>query len=106
MQSFAINHLEPHESHFCLYLRLNLKHYEEYTNYIHGGTTRVLKHNSARVSPNTKIEKSTAKKKSKLASLDSPGTKICSKLAFTNKVVPIAEAIILDNLSRKDQYKR
>ena len=106
VHSFITNHIEPYESHFCFYLRYNLKYYEEYTNSIHEGTNRVLKYNSAPVGPCTNIEKSLAVmcnntertvKKSKVASLDFCGRKTYSKLTYTNKVVPMAEAIMLDN---------
>ena len=45
------------------------------------------------------------KKKSKVASLNFGGTKIYSKLICANKVLPIAEAIMLDNWRRGDSYK-
>ena len=90
---------------FCL--RWNLNHCEEYTNSIHEETNRALKHNSAPVGPSNKIEKSLVimcnnaerivKKKSKATSLAFCETKIYSKLIYVNKVVPIAEAIMLDN---------
>ena len=44
VQSLITNHMEPHESHFCFYLRLNLKHYEEYSNSIREGTNCALKY--------------------------------------------------------------
>ena len=47
----------------------------------------------------------TVKKKNKLDSLDFCGAKKYSKLACANQIVPIAEANILDNWSRRDQYK-
>ena len=44
----------------CFYLRLNLRHFEEYMNSIHEGTNRRLMYNSAQVGPNTNIEKALA----------------------------------------------
>ena len=114
VQSFITNHIEPYESHFCFYLRYNLKHYEECTNAIHEGTNRALKYNSAPVGPSTNIEKSLAiicndsertVKKRKVASLDFGGTKIFSKLKCANKVLPMAEAITLENWYNKDSYE-
>ena len=58
VQSFTTNHIEPHESHVCFYLRCNLKYYEEYTNSFDEGTNRALKYSSAPVGPITNIEKS------------------------------------------------
>ena len=46
-----------------------------------------------------------SKETSKVASLDFCGTKIYSKLTCGNKVVPIAEAIMLDNWCREDLYE-
>ena len=40
-----------------------------------------------------------------MASLDFRGTKIYSKLTCANKVVPLAESIMIDNWCRKDSYK-
>ena len=40
VELFGTKHIEPHETHFCFYLRLNLRHFEEYTNSIHEGTNR------------------------------------------------------------------
>ena len=105
VQIFMTNHIEPHESRFCFYLKCNLRHYG-YTNSIHEGTNIALKYNSAPIGPSTKIEKSlvimcnntehTVKKKSKIAALDFCGTKIYPKLNCANKVVSVAEAIMLD----------
>ena len=36
-------YIEPHESNVCFYLRLNLRHFDEYTNSIHEGTNCGLK---------------------------------------------------------------
>ena len=57
VESFVTKHIEPHETYFCFYLRLNLRSFEEYTNSIHEGTNRGLKYNSAPVGPSTNIEK-------------------------------------------------
>ena len=57
VQYFVTNHIEPHDSHFSLYLRYNLRHFEEYTNSIHEGTNRGLKYNATHVGPNTNIKK-------------------------------------------------
>ena len=43
VQNFINAHIEPHESNFGFYLRLNLRHYDEYTNSIHEGTNCGLK---------------------------------------------------------------
>ena len=111
VHSFITNHIEPHESHFSFYFRYNLKH----TNSIHEGKNCALKYNSAHVGPRTNLEESltimcnnaerNVKKKGIVASLDFRGTKIHSKLTCVNKVVPMAEAIMLDNWCRKDSYK-
>ena len=78
VQCLITNYIESHEYHFCFCLRLNLKHYEEYTNSIHEATNCSFKYNSAPIGPDTKIEKSlatvcnnaerTVKKKSKVSS--------------------------------------
>ena len=49
-----------YETQFYFYLRLDLRHFEEYTNSIHEGTNRGLKYNSAPVGPSTNIEKAWA----------------------------------------------
>ena len=49
VQNFITKRIEPHESNFCFYLRLNLRHFDEYTNSIHEGTNRGLKYNTAPV---------------------------------------------------------
>ena len=56
-QTFVKIHLEPHELHFCFYLRYNLKHFEKFINLIHEGTNRGLKYNATHVGPNTNIKK-------------------------------------------------
>ena len=80
VENFVTKHIEPHETYFCFYLRLNLRSFEEYTNSIHEGTNRGLKYNSAPVGPSTNIEKALAimcnnaersvTKKKKIASKD------------------------------------
>ena len=57
VHNFVTNHIEPHESHFCFYLKLNLRHFEEYANSIHEGTNKGFKHNSTLVGPSANIEK-------------------------------------------------
>ena len=44
-------------------------------------------------------------KKNKVVSLDFCGTKMYSNLTCANKIVPIVEAIMLDNWCRKNLYK-
>ena len=80
VENFVTKHIKPHETHFYVYFRLNLRHFEEYTNSIHEGTNRGLKYNSAPVGPSTNIEKAlaimctnserTGTKKKKIASKD------------------------------------
>ena len=60
VKNFVTKHIEPHETHFCFYLRLNLIHFEEYTNSIHEGTNMGFKYNSAPVGSSTNIEKALA----------------------------------------------
>ena len=60
VQNFITKHIEPHESKFCFYLRLNPRHFDEYTNSIYQGTNCELKFNTAPVGPSTKIENSMA----------------------------------------------
>ena len=42
---------------FLLLFKVNLRHFEEYTNSIHAGTNRGLEYNSTPVGPSTNIEK-------------------------------------------------
>ena len=89
-------HIGPNETHFCLYLRLYLRYFEEYTNSIHEGTNRGLKYNSAPVGQSTNIEKASAimcnnsertrTKKKRIASKDFWGSKVYSKLKYSNKI--------------------
>ena len=58
--NIVTKHIEPHETHFCFYFRLNLRHFEEYTNSIHEGTKKGLKYDSALVGSSTNIEKALA----------------------------------------------
>ena len=107
VQKFVTKHIEPHESTFCFYLRLNLRHFDIYTNSIHEGTNRGLKHDTALVDPSTEIEKTIAticnnaehngKRKSRVASIDFRGTKVYSKLQCANKLIPIGECILSQN---------
>ena len=49
VQSFITKHIEAHESNFCFYLRLNLRHFDEFTNSIHEGTDCGLEYITAPV---------------------------------------------------------
>ena len=60
IENFVTKHIEPHEIQFCFYLRLNLRHFEDYTNSIHEGTNSGLKYNSTPVGSSTNIEKALA----------------------------------------------
>ena len=40
VENFVTKHIEPHETHFCFYVRLNLRHFEECTNSIHEGASK------------------------------------------------------------------
>ena len=60
VHSLITNHIESHQSHFCFYLRYNLKHCEKNTNSIHEGTNCALKYNSVPHGSSTKSEKSLA----------------------------------------------
>ena len=105
VENFVTKHIEPHETHFCFYIRLTVRHFEEYTNSIHKGTKRGLKYNSAPVGPSTNIKqalatmchssKRTRTKKKKVASIDFPGSKVyiklkCSKKTRTNRRYPLS----------------
>ena len=115
VESFVTKHIEPHETYFCFYLRLNLRSFEEYTNSIHEGTNRGLKYNSAPVGPSTNIEKALAimcnnaersvTKKKKIASKDFRGSKMYSQLKCSNKIVPIADSILFQNWKKRLCYK-
>ena len=107
VQNFITKHIEPDKSNFRFYLRLNLRHFDEYTNSIHEGTNRGLKYNTAPAGPSTTIEKAmeimcnnakhNGKRKSRVASIDFKGTKVYSKLQCANKLVPIGESILSQN---------
>ena len=107
VKNFVTKHIKPHETHFCFYLRLNLRHFEEYTNSIHEGTNRGLKYNSASLGPSTNSERALASmcnkieisgtKKKKIASKDFRGSKVYSKLKCSNKLEPIADSILFQN---------
>ena len=58
--NFVTKHIEPRETHFCFYLRLNLRHFGEYTNSVHEGTNWDLKYNSALVVSSSNIKKALA----------------------------------------------
>ena len=58
VENFVTKHIGPHETHFCFYLRLNLRHFEKYTDFIQEVINRGLKYNSAPVDPSTNIKKS------------------------------------------------
>ena len=45
------------------------------------------------------------KQKSKIASLEFCGMTIYSELNYANKVVPVAEATMLDNSKKSNSYK-
>ena len=110
-----MKHIVLHESNFCFFLRLNLRHFDEYTNSIHEGTNRGLKYNTAPVGPSTKIEKAftiicnnaerNGKRKSRVTSIDFRGTKVYSKLQCTNNLVPIGECILSQNWINVFLYK-
>ena len=53
VQNFFTKRIKPHESNYCFYLRLNLRHF--YTNSIIEGINCGLKYNTAPVGPSTKI---------------------------------------------------
>ena len=57
VENFVTKHIEPQESHFCFYLRLNLRHFGEYNKSIHEGTNRGLKYNFAPEGPSANIKK-------------------------------------------------
>ena len=57
VENFITKHIQLHETHFCFYLRLNLRYFEEYTNSILEETIWGLKYNSAPVGPSTNIKK-------------------------------------------------
>ena len=107
VQNFITKHIKQHKSNFCFYLRLNIRHFDEYTNSIHKGTNCGLKYSTARVGPSTNIEKAMAilynnterngKRKSRIASINLIGTKVYSKLQCANKLVPIGEYILSQN---------
>ena len=40
VENFVTKHIEPHKTHLCCYSRLNLRHFDEYTNSIHEVTNR------------------------------------------------------------------
>ena len=115
VQNFITKHIEPHESNFCLYLRLNHRHFDKYTNSIHEGTNRGLKYNAARDGPSTKIEKVMAimcnnaerngKRISRVSSINFRGTRIYSKLQCAYKLVLIGEYILSQNWINKFSYK-
>ena len=99
--------IEPHKSNFCFYSRLNLGHFDEYTNSTHKGTNLRLKCNTIPVGPNTKIKKIMAimcnnakrngKRKSRVASINFRGTKAYSKVKCGIKLVLIGEGILYHN---------
>ena len=115
VQNFVTKHIEPHESNFCFYLRLNLRHFDEYTNSIHEGTNHGLEYNTAPVGASTKIEKAMAficnnakrngKRKSRVVSIDFRGIKVYSKLQCANKLVPIGESILSQNWINRCSYR-
>ena len=37
VENFVTKNIEPHETHFCFYLSLNLRHSEDFTYSIHEG---------------------------------------------------------------------
>ena len=57
VQNFITKHIEPHEPSFCFYVKLNLRHLEEYNNSRHERTNYELKYNTAQVDLSTKIKK-------------------------------------------------
>ena len=80
VQNFITKHIEPHECNFCFHLRLNFRHFDEYTNSIHEGTNCGLKYNTAPFVPRTIFEtamaimcdntKCNGKRKSRAASIN------------------------------------
>merc|ERR1711966_478056 len=58
VEHFVRAHIEPHEKHYCFYLRKNLRHFDEFTNSVHEGTNNGIRHSAAAVGPSTLIEKS------------------------------------------------
>ena len=75
VKNFVTIHIEPHETHFFFYLRLNPRYFEEYMNSIHEGTNRGLKYNSAPVlGASSNIEKALA---IMCNNLERMGTKKC-----------------------------
>ena len=86
VENFVTKRIKPNEIHICFYLRLNIRHFEEYTNSSNEGTNRDFKYNSAPVGPRTNIEKAlaimcnnskrTGTKKKNIASKDFRASKV------------------------------
>ena len=58
VENFVRCHIEPHETHYCFYLRKRIRHFDEYVNSVHEGTNNKIRNSALSCGPSTLIEKS------------------------------------------------
>ena len=114
VESFVRNHIEPHEHHYCFYLRKRKRHFDEFCNSLHEGTNNGIRHSRAAVGPSTNIENTLVvlnqnaikdmEKKSVRNARNLYGVKLYATLNCADYLVPMGYSIIKTSWIRRNEY--
>lgn len=112
--TFVRKNVEPHEANYCFYLRIGIRHFEEYTNSSHEGTNNGLKHSAAPVLPVMSLQRTTevltdnaAMKclaQEKVAAKQATEHKLWSDLPTAGHLVTRAEALLHNEWDERHNY--
>ena len=114
VETFVRSRVEPHEKHYCYYLRKKKRHFDEVTNSLHEGTNKAIRHSGAGIGPSTNIENSLiVLNQNGMKNIETKaiknvrnlhGVKLYAKLTCSNSLVPMGYSILEKSWSRRNEY--